>query len=135
MIIYKDSTDNITPDMLKGFFIGWNKFPSTEKHLELLQNSDYKIIALDEDKNKVIGFITAISDKVLSAYIPFLEVLPEYQKKGIGSELVKKIFRKLENFYMVDIVCDDSLRKYYEKFGMKKFPAMIKRNYDKQSGA
>ncbi len=138
MIIYKDNIDNIDSDMLKGFFAGWKTLPSAEKHLELLQNSDYKIIAIDEDEdeneNKAVGFITAISDRVLSAYIPLLEVLPEYQNKGIGSELVKRMLDKLKDFYMIDIVCDESLQAFYEKFGMKKYSAMIKRNYDRQSG-
>ena len=42
------------------------------------------IIAIDENTNQVVGFVTAISDGVLSAYIPFLEVLPEYKSIGIG---------------------------------------------------
>ena len=33
------------------------------------------------DKDTVVGFATATSDAVLSAYIPLLEVLPEYQVK------------------------------------------------------
>lgn len=120
--------------MLKGFFVsGWITFPSEEKHLEILKNSEYKILAIENDK--VVGFINAISDGILSVYIPLLEVLPEYQNKGIGSELVKQMLKKLERFYMIDIVCDESLQKFYERFGLKKYSAMIMRNYDKQSGS
>ena len=35
-----------------------------------------------DDAGRVVGFVTAISDGVLSAYIPLLEVLPEYQGAG-----------------------------------------------------
>jgi len=134
MIVYQDNLDNITPKMLKGFFDGWKSFPSQEKHFELLQNSSFKIIAIDNEKNVVTGFINAVSDKVLSAYISLLEVIPEYKNRGIGSELVKRMFEKLNRFYMIDVVCDESLQGYYEKFGMKKHSAMILRNYNKQSG-
>lgn len=120
--------------MLNGFFEGWQKFPSPEKHFELLQNSSYIVIAVDEEANEVAGFINAVSDKVLSAYIPFLEVKPEYRGKGIGTELFKRMMEKLKIFYMVDIVCDESLNKFYEKAGMKKYNAMIIRNYEKQKG-
>ena len=41
-----------------------------------------------ERSGQVVGFITAISDGVLSAYIPLLEVLPGWRSQGIGGELV-----------------------------------------------
>ena len=46
-----------------------------------------KLLWLDEQFNQIVGFITAISDGVLSAYIPFLEVFPAYKSKGNGKEL------------------------------------------------
>lgn len=134
MILYQDNIDNIKAEMLQGFFKGWDKHPSPEKFLELLKNSEYKILALDEKNKKVTGFISAVSDKVLSAYIPFLEVLREYQCKGIGSELVKRMMDKLKDYYMIDLVCDENRQMFYTKFGFKKYSAMVKRNYDKQEG-
>jgi ribosomal protein S18 acetylase RimI-like enzyme len=132
LINYQDNLDGISADMLEGFFIGWKNFPSKEKHFKLLQNSSHNIIAVDDEKNKVVGFINALSDGELSAYIPLLEVLPEFQNKGIGTGLVKRMLEKLKDLYMIDIVCDETHQKYYEKFGMKKYHSMIIRNYDRQ---
>jgi len=134
MITYQDHLEGISPEMLNGFFEGWKNFPSQKKHYELLKNSSYIIIAIDNEKRRVAGFINAVSDGVLSAYIPLLEVIPEYRDRGIGSELMKRMLDKLKSFYMIDIVCDESLQSFYEKCGMKKHTAMILRNYDKQSG-
>ncbi len=134
MIVYQNNLNNINPDMLNGFFDGWKNFPSRIKHFEFLQNSSFKIIALDKDKNVVAGFINAISDGVMAAYIPFLEVIPLYKNQGIGGELVKRMFKKLKDYYMIDIVCDESFQGFYEKLGMKKYTAMIVRNYDRQRG-
>ena len=120
--------------MLNNFFDGWKTFPLKEKHFELLQNSEFKILAIDDESNKVAGYINAITDGVLSAYIPLLEVVPDYKSKGIGTELVKRMLEKLKDFYMIDIVCDESLQGFYERFGMKKYSSMIFRNYEKQSG-
>ncbi|MET3699403.1 acetyltransferase (GNAT) family protein [Bacillus oleivorans] len=133
-MLYKTAINDISADMLEGFFVGWLNPPNPEIHLKLLKNSDKFVIAIDEQTNKVIGFITAISDGVLSAYIPFLEVLPEYQNKGIGKELVKRILKELENLYMIDLTCDENLQPYYEEFGMIKSTGMIVRNYKMQSG-
>ncbi len=135
MIEYKNSVSGITPAMMKGFFEGWERCPSDEKLLELIENSDYKLIAFDNKNSIVAGFITAVSDNVLSAYIPLLEVIPSYRGNGIGSELVRRMLETLKNFYMIDVACDNDLQRFYEKFGMKKYSSMILRNYSKQSGS
>lgn len=129
VIEYRDNIDGILPENLIGFFEGWANKPSTEKHLEILKNSSHIIIALDAEK--VIGFINAVTDKALSAYIPLVEVLPEYRNKGIGSELVKRMIDKLSGYYMIDICCDERLEHFYKRLGMKKVTGMILRNYDK----
>ncbi|MGE7674292.1 GNAT family N-acetyltransferase [Lysinibacillus sp. NPDC094403] len=133
-MIYKNSLDGISSDMLNGFFVDWPNPPNRQTHLKLLKNSSKVVIAIEENSNKVVGFVTAISDGVLSAYIPFLEVLPEYKNKGIGMELVKQMLKELDDIYMVDLCCDDDLVPYYEKFGMIKSNGMLVRNYEMQSG-
>ncbi|GAM12255.1 GNAT family N-acetyltransferase [Mesobacillus selenatarsenatis] len=133
-MLYKNSLEGITPEMLEGFFDGWPTPPSLETHLKLLKNSSKVVLALTEDTDHVVGFITAISDGVLSAYIPFLEVLPEYKNSGIGKQLVKRMMTELADIYMIDLCCDDDLVPYYEKLGMVKANGMILRNYEMQSG-
>ena len=133
-MIYIISTDGISSDRLQGFFVDWPNPPNPETHLKLLKNSDKVVLAIDEKTNQVVGFITAISDGVLSAYIPLLEVLPEYKNAGIGKELVERMLKELQNIYMIDLMCDSDLQPYYEQFGMVKSGGMIIRNYEKQSG-
>jgi len=133
MIIYEDSLENITPDQLQGFFVGWPKPPSTDTHLKILQQSSYFVIAIDEKTSKVVGFINSISDNIMSVYIPLLEVLPEYQKKGIGKELVKRVLNKFKNLYMVDLTCDIETQPFYEKLDLRKSTGMMIRNFDMQA--
>lgn len=133
-IEYVDSLDGIKADQLHGFFVGWINPPNPEKHLELLKSSDEVVLALDTENGNVIGFITAITDNVLAAYIPLLEVLPEYQNRQIGKALVEKMLARLSRYYMVDLLCDTDLQPFYEKFGMHRATGMFFRNYDKQSG-
>ncbi|MDD1504664.1 GNAT family N-acetyltransferase [Lysinibacillus sp. CNPSo 3705] len=133
-MIYQNSLDGISSEMLNGFFVDWPNPPNLQTHLKLLKNSSKIVIALDDHTNQVVGFITAISDGVLSAYIPFLEVLPEYKNKGIGKKLVKQMLKELEDIYMIDLCCEDDLVPYYEKLGMLKSNGMLVRNYEMQSG-
>lgn len=131
-ISYTNESGNLSAENLQGFFVGWQNAPTAKKFLKLLEQSDYRIIA--KDGEKVIGFITAISDGVLAAYIPFLEVLPEYQGKGIGSGLVSRMLEELKDHYMIDLLCDENLRPFYEKLGMSKATGMMRRDYENQSG-
>jgi ribosomal protein S18 acetylase RimI-like enzyme len=112
MIHYTDSIEGITPGNLHGFFVGWPNPPSPQTHLKLLSSSDEIVLAVDSCSGDVVGFITAISDGVLSAYIPLLEVLPEYQQQGIGKTMVKTMLNKLRHLYMIDLLCDPDLRDF-----------------------
>jgi ribosomal protein S18 acetylase RimI-like enzyme len=134
MINYQNTLEGIEPKMLEGFFVGWPNPPSTETHFRLLEGSDALILAVDTETRRVVGFITAISDGVLAAYIPHLEVLPEYHRRRIGSELVTRILTALEGFYMIDLVCDENMRTYYERFEMIPIRGMARRNYSVQNG-
>jgi len=131
---YKNNLDRITQEMLEGFFVGWPNPPSKQKHLEILQGSSHVWLAIDRESDKVVGFINAISDGILSAYIPLLEVVPEYQKQGVGKELARRMLQSLEQFYMVDLLCDVELQEFYGSLGMHKATGVLVRNYDRQSG-
>jgi ribosomal protein S18 acetylase RimI-like enzyme len=132
MIRYQQNLENIAPENLEGFFVGWLKAPTPAKHLEILRGSSHVCLAFEGER--VVGFITAISDGILSAYIPLLEVLPEYQSQGIGRELVRHMLETLSNFYMIDLLCDDNMKGFYAKCGMLEAQGMIIRNYKRQSG-
>ncbi len=134
MIVYLNSADDVTPQQLRGFFVGWPNPPSPEIHLKLLRGSDQVVLALDESSGRVVGFITAISDGVLTAFIPLLEVLPTYQGRGIGGELVRRMLDRLNNLYAIDLTCDPELTPFYSRFGLRPAFGMAIRNYEHQSG-
>ena len=117
---------------LNGFFVGWPSPPSNKVFKRLL-NGSYRVV-LAYEENKLVGFINGISDGVLSAYIPLLEVLPQYKKQGIGRKLVDKLKDELKHLYMVDLLCDKDLIPFYENLGMTKASGACLRNYDRQSG-
>jgi len=132
-IRYTDSLKGITADHLRGgFFVGWGDHPSPQTHLRILQGSAYVVLALDGDQ--VVGFINAISDGVLSAFIPLLEVLPAYNGHGIGTELTRRMLAKLDHLYAVDLICDPDVQPFYERLGMMRYTGMLKRNYARKQG-
>lgn len=125
---YTDDMSMLTADRLRGFFVGWPTAPSPQQHLAVLRGSHRAVVAIDEATDEVVGFVTMISDGVLTAFVPWLEVLPSYQAHGIGSELVARILEGTEHFYSVDLVCDAPLQEYYKRFGMVPVPGMTVRH-------
>ncbi len=115
--------------MLEGVFEGWKRPPSPESHLAILRNSDHIVLAPDRDTGKVVGFVTALTDRVQTAFIPLLEVLPAYRGKGIGPALVSKMLEKLREIPASDLTCDSDMQKFYSEFGMKPSVGMVIRNY------
>ena len=134
-IAYCSNLQGITPEQLQGFFVGWPNPPSPATHLRILQGSAVVELAIDDRTGQVVGFINAISDGVLAAYVPLLEVLPAYQGQGIGATLVARLLARLEQLYAVDLLCDADLQPFYARLGMRPAIGMMVRHYDRQSGA
>lgn len=132
-LTYQTTAEGLTEDQLSGdFFEGWLDPPSPATLLEILQSSDHVVIAVRNDR--VIGFVTAISDGVLSAFITLLEVVPEEQDKGIGHSLINQLLDEIGQIYMVDLVCDANLSRFYAELGFATTTGMSRRDYAVQSG-
>jgi ribosomal protein S18 acetylase RimI-like enzyme len=118
VIEYLEDVTGITADQLRGgFFEGWLSPPNPEMHLRHLRGAEIAIAALDDSTAQVIGFVTAIGDGAMVAFIPLLEVLPAYRGRGIGEELVRLVLARLRGRYSVDLVCDAGLVPFYERLG------------------
>ena len=133
MITDLETCDSIAPEALRGFFVGWPNPPSSETHLKVLKSADKIVLAVDGENKKVVGFVTAITDGVISAYIPLLEVLPSYQHRGIGRELMRRMLDKFKHLYMIDLTCDLDRQDFYRQLGLRESTGMMIRNFDRQS--
>lgn len=135
-IVYTDGLADVTAeDFAEGFFAGWPNPPDRATHLRLLQGSRYCWLARVAETGQVVGFITALSDGVLTAFIPLLEVVPAQQGQGIGTHLVQRMLTSLAHLYSVDIVCDADLQPFYTRLGFTPYTAMIRRHYPHQGGS
>lgn len=129
MISYRHDLDGITADHLDGFFDGWPSPPTADALLAVLRNSTHAILAIADD-GAVVGFINALTDGRLAAYIPLLEVRSSHRHAGVGSELVRRMLAVLDDVYMTDLVCDEDLVPFYERLGLIRLVGMARRKFD-----
>ncbi len=104
--------------------VGWNNF-CEEQAVEALKNSRYIVVVHEEDK--AIGMGRLIGDGMYYTIVDIV-VIPEYQGKGIGTEIINRIL------YYVDInapkgarisiqlISEKGKEAFYEKMGFKKIP-------------
>lgn len=135
IVRFQADLDGIAPAQLGGFFVGWPNPPSPETLHRILAQSYRISLAVEEETGRVIGFAQAISDGILTAFIPLLEVLPEYQGSGLGTEIMRRLMAQLDHLYAVDFACDPELVPFYERLGLQRATAIFRRNYQRQNGS
>ena len=126
MTHYREDLAGTSPDSVVGFFVGWPRPPGPRALHRALSRSTHVVLAWEDER--VVGLVSALSDGALAASIPLLEVLPPYQGRGIGRELLRRLLNRLEDVYMVDLVCDEELVAFYERLGLQRLQAMSRRN-------
>lgn len=98
---------------------GWNENYelTSDELLQALHSSWYVLSAYDGEK--LVGFGRLVSDGILHAMIYELIVLPEYQGRGIGGEILSRLVEKCQGAGVRDIqlFCAHGKREFYEKRG------------------
>lgn len=124
-IEYMSTVELLKPEHLRGFFVGWPEHPAPAEHVGILRRSYAAWMAMDGEQ--CVGFVNALSDGMFYAFMPLLEVLPEYQGQGIGTELLTRMLRTLEGMYAVDVVCDEAVASFYEPFDFQRCAGLVRR--------
>ena len=68
----------------------------------------------------VTAMICAMDDSIMTAYVHYLLVDPEYQGRGIGRMLVEKVKEKYSDFLRIVLVAYDAELDFYKNCGFKK---------------
>ena len=98
-----------------------NEWSSAEKP-ELLHKgllSSHSLVTA-WDGAKLVGLGNAISDGYLVVYYPHLLVLPEYQGRGIGTELMRRLMARYQGFHQHMLVADGRALDFYRKCGFRR---------------
>ena len=86
-----------------------------------LSNSIYSVCAYEDDK--IIGYGRIIGDKTIFLYIQDIMVIPEYQNKEVGTNIMKNILEKIDELKKINpnirvyLGASEGKEEFYKKFG------------------
>ena len=72
------------------------------------------------DGNRLIGMICAMDDGIMTAYVHYLLVRPEYQGTGVGKALVERVKEIYREYLRIVVVAYDEEIGFYENCGFEK---------------
>jgi GNAT superfamily N-acetyltransferase len=96
----------------------WSSAQKPDLLLPALLASHSLVTAWDGDR--LVGLGNAISDGHLVVYYPHLLVLPEYQGRGIGTELMRRLMARYQGFHQHMLVADGRALDFYRKCGFER---------------
>lgn len=100
--------------------VGW-EIESDNIIDEALNNTIYSICAYNDDK--IIGFARLIGDKTLFLYIQDVMVIPEFQGRKIGSQLMEFVLNEVKKLQSISpnirtyLGASKGKEDFYKKFG------------------
>lgn len=118
-IIYKD-THEFSQEQLQELFLSvdWSSGHYPDKLVTAMKGFSTVFSAWDGDK--LIGMICAMDDGVMTAYVHYLLIRPEYQGQKIGRELVSLIKEKYADYLRIVVIAYNTELSFYENCGFKK---------------
>jgi GNAT superfamily N-acetyltransferase len=97
---------------------GWSSAEKPELLHKALCASHSLVTAWDGER--LVGLGNAISDSHLVVYYPHLLVLPDYQRRGIGTELMRRLMARYQGFHQHMLVADGRALDFYRKCGFER---------------
>jgi GNAT superfamily N-acetyltransferase len=126
MIAYRDASEPVDLNQLARLFdrVGWQHRTRDPARLaQMVRGSMYGIAAYEGDV--LVGYTRAISDGAFNAYVSTVAVLPEYQGRGIGRELIRRLLDGREHIQFV-LHADPRVHPFYLRCGFRLAPDMLR---------
>ena len=120
MILIKENVNSVEEFNYLYDAVGWGSYDEKVSE-KALANTMCSVSVYDDDK--IIGYGRIIGDGICFLYIHDVMVIPKYQNKKIGSQIMNKLLEKvnqikLENPYVrVYLGASKGKEEFYKKFG------------------
>jgi GNAT superfamily N-acetyltransferase len=117
----KDLDVTLVIDLYKRSTLGERRpVESVDIFRDMIQNADVIVTALD--CGKLVGIARTLTDYSYVAYLADLAVDKDYQRKGIGKELIRRTRECLKKSCFITLLAAPMADGYYEKLGLERNP-------------
>ena len=120
MITYHN-TKSFTPQALQDLFlsVGWSSGNFPDKLCAAMKNYGTVFSAWDADR--LIGMICTLDDGVMTAYVHYLLVDPDYQGRGIGRHLINILREHYSDYTRIVLGAYNTQVGFYEACGFHRY--------------
>ena len=124
MILYRDdakvSADEAIDLYIRSTLGERRPIDNKETFEAMLKNANLTITAWDREK--LVGISRSLTDFEYVAYLADLAVDQQYQRKGIGKELIAQTQKRLGSSCMIVLLAAPKANTYYEHIGFEHNP-------------
>ena len=101
------STPDLTAILPLYEAVGWTNYTHDPEMLRRsFENSLLTLAAYDGDR--LVGLVRAVGDGYSIVFVQDLLVLPEVQRRGIGTGLLKAVIQRFPHVYQTELLTDDT---------------------------
>lgn len=110
--------------------VGWESAKYPELLIKALAGSS-KVVSAWSD-GRLIGLMNALDDGALNAYFHYLLVRPDYQKHGVGRELVRLMRQQYPGYLSLTLVAVEGETAFFHNCGFRSKTRMLPLFLDSQ---
>ncbi len=111
---------SFSQEQLRDLFLSveWSSGHYPDKLVVAMRN--FKTVYSAWDSDKLVGMICVMDDGIMTAYVHYLLVNPDYHGMKIGRTLVDMVKQKYSDYLRIAIIAYDDEVHFYENCGFKK---------------
>ena len=126
-IVYDTSPERVDRVQLTALMraVGWeDRANDPDRMAAAIQGSRWVVTAWDG--STLVGFCRAFTDGAFSAFVSNVAVLPQYQRKGIGREMLLRLMAGHDRIAFL-LRADKGVQPFYKALGFEDAPDMLRR--------
>ena len=118
-IVYKDIHEFKEED-LKDLFLSveWSSRHFPDKLTIAMRH--FKTVYSAWDGDKLVGMVCAMDDGIMTVYLHYMLVRPEYHHRGIGHTLLEMMKEHYKTYLRIALIAYNKELAFYESCGFKK---------------
>ena len=99
--------------------VGWTNYTDHPQMLEKAYKNSLCTLGAYTAQGRMVGIIRAVGDGASILFIQDIIVLPEFQRRGIGTALLRAIIKHYPDVYQTELMTDntDKTIAFYKSLG------------------